>query len=127
MDKQLPDFLLPSLVRLRPTVPRYHFGILDLFDRDTPQPFFKGSKVPELEEHWFSPKPNSWSKPLRSVPIPTFLLSAGFAFSSPASSVAIAEMVSPEELAPAYTLGGLQMDHLLQSERLTKNEKGGHR
>ena len=40
----------------------------------------------------------------------TFLLSAGFAFSSPASSVAIAEMVSREELAPAYTLGGLQMD-----------------
>jgi len=40
----------------------------------------------------------------------TFLLSAGFAFSSPASSVAIAEMVSPEELAPAYTLGGLQMN-----------------
>ena len=33
----------------------------------------------------------------------TFLLSAGFAFSSPASSVAIAEMVSPEELAPAYS------------------------
>src|SRR6516164_7429493 len=42
--------------------------------------------------------------------VSTFLLSAGFAFSSPASSVAIAEMVSPEELAPAYTLGGLQMD-----------------
>jgi MFS family permease len=40
----------------------------------------------------------------------TFLLSAGFAFSSPASSAAIAEMVSPEELAPAYTLGGLQLD-----------------
>lgn len=40
----------------------------------------------------------------------TFFLSAGFAFSSPASSAAIAEMVSPEGLAPAYTLGGLQMD-----------------
>jgi len=40
----------------------------------------------------------------------TFLFSAGFAFSSPASSAAVAEMVSPEELAPAYTLGGLQMD-----------------
>jgi Transmembrane secretion effector len=40
----------------------------------------------------------------------TFLLSAGFAFSSPASSAAIAEMVSPEELAPAFTLGGLQLD-----------------
>jgi MFS family permease len=40
----------------------------------------------------------------------TFLFSAGFAFSSPASSAAIAEMVSPEELAPAYTLGVLQMD-----------------
>jgi len=40
----------------------------------------------------------------------TFLFSAGFAFSSSASSAAIAEMVSPEELAPAYTLGGLQMD-----------------
>ena len=24
--------------------------LADLFDRDTPQPFFKGSKVPELEE-----------------------------------------------------------------------------
>ena len=40
----------------------------------------------------------------------TFLFSAGFAFSSPASSAAIAEMVTSEELAPAFTLGGLQMD-----------------
>jgi MFS family permease len=40
----------------------------------------------------------------------TFLFSLGFAFSSPASSAAIAEMASAEELASAYTLTGLQMD-----------------
>jgi MFS family permease len=39
-----------------------------------------------------------------------FLFSAGFAFSSPASSAAIAEMVSAEGLGSAYTLAGLQMD-----------------
>jgi MFS family permease len=39
-----------------------------------------------------------------------FLFSLGFAFSSPASSAAIAEMVSADELASAYTLPGLQMD-----------------
>ena len=39
-----------------------------------------------------------------------FLFSAGFAFSSPASSAAISEMVSTEELGSAYTLAGLQMD-----------------
>jgi MFS family permease len=39
-----------------------------------------------------------------------FLFSAGFAFGSPAHSSVIAEMVSPEELASAYTLAGLQMD-----------------
>ena len=39
-----------------------------------------------------------------------FLFSLGFAFSAPASSVAIAEMVSAEELASAYTLSGLQLD-----------------
>jgi MFS family permease len=38
------------------------------------------------------------------------LFSLGFAFSSPATSAAIAEMVSPEELASAYTLSGLQLD-----------------
>jgi MFS family permease len=39
-----------------------------------------------------------------------FLFSAGFAFSSPAHSSVIAEMVSAEELGSAYTLAGLQMD-----------------
>ena len=39
-----------------------------------------------------------------------FLISAGFAFGSPAHSSVIAEMVSPEELSSAYTLAGLQMD-----------------
>jgi MFS family permease len=39
-----------------------------------------------------------------------FLFSLGFAFSSPAQSAVIAEMVSSEELASAYTLSGLQMD-----------------
>jgi MFS family permease len=39
-----------------------------------------------------------------------FLFSLGFAFSAPASSAAIPEMVSAEELASAYTLSGLQMD-----------------
>ena len=39
-----------------------------------------------------------------------FLFSAGFAFGSPAHSSVIAEIASPEELASAYTLAGLQMD-----------------
>jgi MFS family permease len=39
-----------------------------------------------------------------------FLFNTGFAFSSPAQSAAIAEMVSAGESASAYTLGGLQMD-----------------
>ena len=39
-----------------------------------------------------------------------FLFSTGFAFSSPASSAAIAEMVSAQELGSAYTLAGMQMD-----------------
>ena len=39
-----------------------------------------------------------------------FLFSAGFAFGSPAHSSVIAEMVSGDELASAYTLAGLQMD-----------------
>jgi len=39
-----------------------------------------------------------------------FLFSLGFAFSSPAQSAVFAEMVSSEELASAYTLGGLQMN-----------------
>jgi MFS family permease len=39
-----------------------------------------------------------------------FLFSLGFAFSSPAHSAVIAEMVSSEELGSAYTLAGLQMD-----------------
>jgi len=39
-----------------------------------------------------------------------FLFSVGFAFSSPAHSSVIAEMVSAEELGSAYTLAGLQMD-----------------
>ena len=39
-----------------------------------------------------------------------FLFSLGFAFSAPASSAAIAEMVSAEGLASAYTLSGLQLD-----------------
>jgi MFS family permease len=39
-----------------------------------------------------------------------FLFSLGFAFSSPAHSSVIAEMVSSEELPSAYTLSGLQMD-----------------
>jgi MFS family permease len=39
-----------------------------------------------------------------------FLFSTGFAFGSPAHSSVIAEMVSKEELASAYTLAGLQMD-----------------
>jgi MFS family permease len=39
-----------------------------------------------------------------------FLFSAGFAFGSPAHSSIIAEMVSKEDLASAYTLAGLQMD-----------------
>src|SRR5260370_33590869 len=38
------------------------------------------------------------------------LFRAGFAFSSPAHSSVIAEMVSAEELGSAYTLAGLQMD-----------------
>src|SRR5215471_4017821 len=39
-----------------------------------------------------------------------FFFSLGFAFSSPAQSAVFAEMVSSEELASAYTLGGLQMN-----------------
>jgi MFS family permease len=39
-----------------------------------------------------------------------FLFSLGFAFSSPAHSSVIAEMVSAEELGSAYTLAGMQMD-----------------
>jgi MFS family permease len=39
-----------------------------------------------------------------------FLFSVGFAFASPAQSSVVAEMVSAEELASAYTLAGLQMD-----------------
>jgi MFS family permease len=39
-----------------------------------------------------------------------FLFSLGFAFSSPAQSAVFAEMVATEELASAYTLGGLQMN-----------------
>jgi len=39
-----------------------------------------------------------------------FLFSVGFAFSSPAQSAVFAEMVSSEELASAYTLGGFQMN-----------------
>jgi MFS family permease len=42
--------------------------------------------------------------------VSAFLFSLGFAFSSPAQSAAFAEMVSSEELASAYTLGGLQMN-----------------
>ena len=42
--------------------------------------------------------------------VSAFLFSAGFAFGSPAHSSIIAEMVSKEELASAYTLAGLQMD-----------------
>ena len=42
--------------------------------------------------------------------VSAFLFSAGFAFGSPAHSSVIAEMVSEEELASAYTLAGLQMD-----------------
>jgi MFS family permease len=38
-----------------------------------------------------------------------FLFSMGFAFSSPAQAAVFAEMVSSEQLASAYTLGGLQM------------------
>ena len=38
------------------------------------------------------------------------LFSAGFAFGSPAHSSIIAEMVSAEDLASAYTLAGKQMD-----------------
>jgi MFS family permease len=39
-----------------------------------------------------------------------FLFSLGFAFSAPATSAVIGEMVSAEELASAYTLSGLQLD-----------------
>jgi MFS family permease len=39
-----------------------------------------------------------------------FLFSVGFALGSPAHSSVIAEIVSAEELASAYTLAGLQMD-----------------
>ena len=42
--------------------------------------------------------------------VSAFLFSAGFAFGSPAHSSVIAEMVSEDELASAYTLAGLQMD-----------------
>jgi MFS family permease len=42
--------------------------------------------------------------------VAAFLLSVGFAFGSPAQSSVIAEMVSAEELASAYTLSGMQMD-----------------
>jgi MFS family permease len=42
--------------------------------------------------------------------VSAFLFSAGFAFGSPAHSSIIAEMVSKEDLASAYTLAGLQMD-----------------
>ena len=42
--------------------------------------------------------------------VSAFLFSAGFAFGSPAHSSVIAEMVSKEELASAYTLAGMQMD-----------------
>jgi MFS family permease len=42
--------------------------------------------------------------------VSAFLFSAGFAFGSPAHSSVIAEMVSSEELAAAYTLAGMQMD-----------------
>lgn len=39
-----------------------------------------------------------------------FLFSLGFAFSSPAHSAAIAEIVTPSDLSSAHTLAGLQMD-----------------
>jgi len=42
--------------------------------------------------------------------VSAFLFSAGFAFGSPAHSSVIAEMVSAEDLASAYTLAGMQMD-----------------
>src|SRR5260370_15846369 len=42
--------------------------------------------------------------------VSAFLFSVGFAFSSPAHSSVIAEMVSAEELGSAYTLAGMQMD-----------------
>src|SRR5580698_5601283 len=39
-----------------------------------------------------------------------FLFSAGFAFGSPAHASVIAEMVSKDDMASAYTLAGMQMD-----------------
>jgi MFS family permease len=39
-----------------------------------------------------------------------FLFGIGFAFASPASASVEVEMVSPEDLASANTLGGLQMN-----------------
>jgi MFS family permease len=42
--------------------------------------------------------------------VSAFLFSAGFAFGSPAHSSVIAEMVSKDDLASAYTLAGMQMD-----------------
>ena len=42
--------------------------------------------------------------------VSAFLFSAGFAFGSPAHASVIAEMVSKDDLASAYTLAGMQMD-----------------
>ena len=42
--------------------------------------------------------------------VSAFLFSAGFAFASPAHASVIAEMVSKDDLASAYTLAGMQMD-----------------
>src|SRR5271169_6561426 len=42
--------------------------------------------------------------------VSAFLFSAGFAVGSPAHSSVIAEMVSKDDLASAYTLAGMQMD-----------------
>jgi MFS family permease len=39
-----------------------------------------------------------------------FLFNLGFAFGSPASSSAVTEMVSKDEVASAHTLGGLQIN-----------------
>jgi MFS family permease len=42
--------------------------------------------------------------------VSAFLFRAGFAFGSPAHSLVIAEMVSKDDLASAYTLAGMHMD-----------------
>jgi MFS family permease len=42
--------------------------------------------------------------------VSAFLFSAGFAFGSPAHASVIAEIVSKDDLASAYTLAGMQMD-----------------